>query len=281
MKHITATAIAVSITLSSPAFAGAKEVVQPIQQSVETIRYNQGEFLLELDGKDVAIQISPMPTEHSNLSFSVAVLNKGEKPFNVDVANFTIDGTPIPVRLLTKDEMVKKAESRAAWATALTALAGGLAAASMASQRDTYRATTFTPRGRAYTTVIDAPCSGCQVAAAATAAGTGYTIARIQGSLDETRQALGGDMFQLTTVDPGDSYGGRIYLTRFKRKPMDEMKMTVSINGEELRFGFRFAKPGTPAPVFAVQEPAPVPLSAAPAVAAIDPRPPVEVPLQP
>ena len=250
-------AIAAGMILSAPAVAAQKEVIQPVQVGEETIRYEHGEYLLELDRKELAVQIAPMPKDHSNISFSVMVLNKSDQPFNLDVSNIRVEGTAVPVRLLTKDEMVRKAESRAAWATALTALAGGFAAGSMANQRDTYRATTFTPRGHAYTTYVDAPCSGCQVAAAATVAATGYSIARIQGALDETREALGSEMLQLTTVDPGRTYGGRVFLSKFKRKPMSEMRLILTIDGRDYPFGFRFAKPGTPPSPFKVTAPPP------------------------
>ena len=250
MNRLTAMMVAASMAVAPmPASAAPREVVQPVQLGEESVRFDRGEFVIDAVGQRGAVQIRPEESDHGNLSFSVSILNSGGMPVNVDVSNIRIEGTAEPVRVLTRHEMVQKAENRAGWKKVLVAIGGGLAAASMASQRNYYSATTFTPF-RTYHTVIDAPCRSCQVAAGATLGATGFALDRIQGRLDATRRELGEAVLQMTTLHPGESYGGRIFLTRFKRKPMSEMRLIVRVNEEDYVFGFRFAKPGTPPPAY-------------------------------
>lgn len=267
MNRFAVPAFAVSLAvLPAPVHAAPREIVQPIQLGDESVRFDHGAFIIDATGQKGAVQIRPEASDHGSLSFSLAVFNGGTLPVNIDVSSIRIEGTSEPVRVLTHHEMVQKAENRAGWKKALTIIGGGLVAGSLANQRNHYSATTFGPYGRTYYTTIDAPCGSCQVAAVATMAATGYRLDRIQNGLDATRRALGDEMLQMTTLDPGTSYAGRIFLTRFKRKPMSEMRLIVRINDEDHVFGFRFAKPGTPPPAYRMAAvrvvPASVPLPA-------------------
>lgn len=228
--------------ISVPVQAESREVIQPIPLGDESVRFDRGEYLIDLPGKHAAVQIRSMPSDHGYLSFMVVVLNTGPAPFNIDIGNIRVEGTAKPVRLLTAADMVQKAENRAFWAKLATALT--------ATQRTTYYGTISTPYSWA-TVQVSAPCYSCQAAAA-------EHMAAIEGYLDETRRQFGNRMLQVNTVDPGRGYAGQIFLNRFDRKPMSEMRLVVSIEGEDFAFGFRFATAGTPLPAFRTIAPAPV-----------------------
>lgn len=230
--------------------ATAKDVVQPVQVGDESVRFNQGEWVLDLRQPTGAVQLRPAGKDHGNMAFTIGVFNDGPSAVNFDISNIRIEGVAEPVRLLSKDEMVQKAKSRAAWAAIATGLAGAAAAYSAANARDHYSATTYTPRGT-YRTFISAPAANRDLAVAAIGAGTGYTLASIQNQLDQTKAALGDEMIQMTTVDPGDSYGGTIFLTRFKPQSVQgQMRIVVTMHGTDYPFAVRWAKKGTPMPQF-------------------------------
>jgi hypothetical protein len=132
------------------------------------------------------------------------------------------------------------ARRRAGWTQFAVALAAGLGAAAAASSHDTYRATTYGPRGT-YRTIIRTQSAAGQVAAAATIAGGAYTVAQIQNQLDATRAALAEEIVQTTTVDPEDSYAGRFVIEkptgRVRGWPQD-VRIVVTMNGEEHQFAF-------------------------------------------
>jgi len=234
-----------------PASAIASErVVQPIQIGTETARFSRGVATVTLNQHHGSVQLRVAPMDHGSVAFDVAVFNAGQSPVNFDVGDVQgqVQGTTL--RAYTVKELEKKAKNRAGWRMFAIAMVGGLAAAGAASQRDTYTATTTTPHGT-YHTYMSAPSTAGQVEAAALAAGTGYSIAKTQQQLDATLDHLSDGIIQLTTVDPGDSYGGRIVLEKFDPKQLPaRIDMVVRWNGDEYKFAFQLAKEGTPAPVF-------------------------------
>jgi hypothetical protein len=242
---------------------GPKFLLQPVPVGLETVRFQQGVPTIDLQMPDGVVQLTPLPMDHGSLAFSVAVYNDGKAPANVDVTSFDISAGSQKIAVLSREQLESKAKNRAMWASIAVAAAGGLAAAAAANQRDTYTHTLYTPRGT-YRSVYSAPSQAGQVAAAASIAGAGVGIAAIQNQLDRTRQALGDSTVQMTTVDPGDSYAGRIVLEKIKSKVLPQpITITVNWNGRAYPFAFRMAKKGTPSPVFAVT-PAPVATTPAP-----------------
>ena len=243
----------------------ADPLLQPTPVGPETIRFMQGVPTLDLQRDHGAVQITPLPMDHGSYAFAVAVLNKGPTPANIDVTNFDIESTGQHYTVFSRSDLEHKAKHRAMWNSIALAAVGGLAAAAAASATDTYRATTYTPHGT-YRTIITTPSASGQALAAVTAAGTGVGLYAIQNQLDKTRAALGATTVQMTTVDSGDSYAGRIVLAKIKASSLPQrVNIVVNWNGEAYSFGFQIAKKGTPQPVFPTT---PQPLSpAAPAVA--------------
>lgn len=247
-KFRTIVAAVALVAVSGQAMAGP--ILQPTPVGKETIRYFQGVPTLDLQRERGAVQITPLPMDHGSYAFSIAVLNKGPNSANIDVANIDVESGGAHYTVFSRSDLERKAKSRAMWASIALAAAGGLAAAAAASSTDTYRATTYTPRGT-YRTIIQMPSANGQVAAAAAVAGTGAGIYAIQNQLDRTREALGATTMQMTTVDPQDSYAGRIVLAKIKQSALPQrVNIVVNWNGETYAFGFQLAKKGTPQPVF-------------------------------
>ncbi len=248
-------AAALAATLAAaptPANAAPPEV-QAVQVGAETVRYLQGVPTLDLHKAKGAVQISPLPLDHGSMAFAVAVWNEADAPVTIDVTNFAATSAGKDVGVFTVKELVGKAKNRAMWGQIGLAMAGGLAAAAAASQRDTYNGTLRTPHGNYYSS-FSAPSAFGQVQAMAITAGTGVGIAAIQSRLDQTRAALGNDVVQLSTVDPMQSYGGKIVLHKIKDAKLPQrVDLTVTWNGETYPFAFQLAKEGTPAPVFVAE----------------------------
>lgn len=232
--------------------AGEKKEVQPVQLEEETVRYNQGVATVDLRGKDGAVQVTPLEMDHGSYAFGIGVYNLSGQPAEIDVSDFTMEMNGVTVAPFTRKQLEKQAASRAAWASFAVALAGGLSAYAAASQQNHYRTTLITPRGT-YQAFSTGPNIGGQVAASAIVAGTGITLASIQNRLDETRQALGDQIVQRTTLDPGESYAGKVILAKMKRNSSQvpqPMTIMVHFNGEDYRFGFQLANEGTRPPEF-------------------------------
>lgn len=245
-----ATGYAVLVSLTAPAMAADKWLIQPIQAGQETVRYEKGVPTLDLELKDGVVQITPLPLDHGGLAFGVAVYNDGRQAANMGIENVTAQFSNGSVKILTREDLEKKAQNRAMWASIALAAAGGLAAAAAASQRNHYRSTFVTPRGT-YRSYWSAPSAAGQFQATAIATGAGFGIASINNQLDQTLAALGEEVVQLTTIDPGESYAGRVVLAKIKPTALPaRISLTVSWNGEVYPFNFQIAKRGTPAPSF-------------------------------
>lgn len=254
------------VSITAPAIAGDRTVVQPVQVGRETVRYDQGVATLDLQLPQGAVQITPLPSDHGGLAFGVAVLNRGDQPANIDITSFEVHAGAQQLLVLSREQLEAKARNRAMWASIALAAVGGLSAAAAASQRDYYHSTLVTPRGT-YRATYSAPSTAGQIQAAALTAGTGVGLASIQNQLDQTRAALGATTVQLTTVDPGESYGGRIVLTKIKNRALPQrIDLVINWNGQRYPFAFQLARRGTPMPVFATLPPEPaavVPVGAA------------------
>lgn len=240
-----------ALCAATPAFAGDKYVVQPVQTGTETVRYLRGEASVSLFQKQGSVQIQPLAFDHGGLSFAVAVYNDGQAPANFDIADIRVSVLGQQTALLSRQDLEKKAKNRALWKQIGIAAIGGLASAAAASQEDRYTATSYTRRGT-YRTVYTAPSAAGQVQAVALAAGTGAGIVSVQNQLERTLSDLSADIVQMTTVDPGDSYGGRIVVSKVKfgKALPARIDLVVHWNGEDYPFAFQVAKPGTPAPAF-------------------------------
>jgi hypothetical protein len=73
----------------------------------------------------------------------------------------------------------------------------------------------------------------------ATLAAGGGAIALSQIGLQKTLEALGDEIVQTTTVDPGSGYGGRVVVGKLKNaKPGDKVSLAVDAGGTVRSFSF-------------------------------------------
>ncbi len=278
--------IAVSaLTLASaPAHAGDRYVVQPVQVGLEQVRYLKGNATVVLNTADGGVQIKPLGFDHGALTFAIAVYNDAALPANFDISNIgvTINGTTVAVQ--PRAQLEKAARRRAMWSQIGMAALGGVAAAAAASATETHTYTYHTRYGSGWGSYTQPSAAG-QVAAAGITAGTGYAMVKMQEQLDRTLEALSEGIVQLTTVDPHDSYGGRIVLNkvRFDAKAPTRVDMRIDWNGRVYPFAFQIAAPGTPAPRFTtVAAPTPtqpVPSEASAGTGTEPPRLPADTPV--
>lgn len=239
------------VAIANPAAAAPGVLVQPVQLDRETIRYDQGVPTVDLELRDGVVQITPLALDHGSLSFGIAVYNDTRVPADFALENITAVHNGTPVQLLTHDDLSRKAKNRALWASLAIAAVGGLAAGVAANQRYQRRAKMVTPRGT-YRYSDSAPSTAGQIQAAAISAGAGVSIARVRGQLDRTLADLRDEIVQRSTVDPGESYAGRVVLAKIKPRSLPaRVEIALRWNGETYPFAFQIASLGTPAPSFA------------------------------
>jgi hypothetical protein len=241
-----------ALSISHASIAATPVFPQPFQIGEETARFNKGVPLVSLERERGGVQIRPTGMDHGSISFMVVVYNDGNELANFGIENVTaeIDGqTLVP---FSREQLQSKAKNRAMWSQIGIALLAGAAAgvASTASTKSSYRSYLRTPRGTySYYGVYRDNSLGVLGAGAATAAGV-YGIHSIQQQLDQTLDQLEDEIIQTTTVEPGESYGGRIVLQKVKSTKLPQ-NVTISINwnGELYKFGLRVPRKGEPAPV--------------------------------
>ena len=243
--------VAAFAVLSAPTVALADDpAVQPVQVGAETVRYVQGTATVDLRQARGVVQISPLPLDHGSLAFSVAVFNGSDRPVNIDLGNFSAQAGTQQLALLSADQLVSKAKNRATWRKIGIALVAGIGAGAAASQRDTYYSSVHTRFGSAYS-YYSAPSLAGQLQADLIMAGAAYSLVKVQDQLDRTRAAIGNTVVQTTTLNPGDSYAGKIILEKVRELRLpQQVRVTVVWNGEAYPFAFQVAKQGTPAPQF-------------------------------
>ncbi len=235
MKSLRAMALAAIVTSATPAVAEITIKAQP--EGNQVVRYDRGTPTIEEDLPDqqAAVRVVPLPKlDHGSLTFNVAVYNKSKATFNFGVENVSFAEGEAELGVFTKDQLEKKAKSRALWSQIGYAAIAGLAAA---GQNNNTRITTVTPRGHIYTTVINRPgLSDGQVAAVAAGGGA---IALSQIGLQKTLESLNDEIVQTTTLDPESSYGGRIVCAKLKKAAVGEIvSLAININGEKHMFKF-------------------------------------------
>jgi hypothetical protein len=276
IRSVVVTAIAV-LAMADQSHA-SELALYPVQTGNETVRYLSGVPTVDLETRFGAVQISPAPFDHGHVSFRVAVYNKGFQPTNFGVENIhaTLAGVDVPV--LSRQELQKRAKSRAAWSQVGMALLAGAAAygASQAYTMQTNTGFLSTPHG-SYSWVSSYRDNSLGVlgAAAATAGGTA-AIVGIQQRLDYTLANLATDIVQTTTVDPSASYGGRIVIEKLNKAAVPYDVVTViSMGSEQYPFTFRVTHDGVsvpppyiakPIPASAGPQPSPASTSASPSI---------------
>lgn len=229
--------------------SSANYSVAPIPEASQQIRYDRGTPTTYSEMDKGALQVTALGVGKGHrLTFGVAAYNKSNVPSNFGVENISIeeeDGTHDQV--FTSGQLVHEANVHATWAKIGTAVAGGLAAA--AAQNNAYSTTTgYVGHTSFYARTYDPAVAYAGVAAASAA--TGYGIASIQNKLDHTVASIQNNALQTTTIDPDDSYGGKVVAGALASKEYPQnITMHVNWNGDNHVFRFAVGKGDVPPPV--------------------------------
>lgn len=241
LKKIATATLVVGLVTHATAYAETKVSFDPMTLPGGNIRYEQGVPRVDVEKTNGAVQITPLGLDHGRLTFDVAVLNLSDDPDNFGIEDIRVQVDGRDYAVLSAERLDKMARNRARWAQFGMALAAGMAAGAAASARDTYTATTYTPRGTYYTH-MSAPSISGQIAANNISRDGAYAIAGIQARLDATRAAIADEIVQTTTVDPQRSYGGRIVVDKIKAKWPYVVNLTVRLADELYEFAFKVSK---------------------------------------
>ncbi len=227
--------------------SAADLILYPVQVGSETIRYRTGIPTLNIETPSGSITITPLPLDHNHATFGVAVYNKGDNSTNFGIEDITatVDGKPTPV--LSREELQRRAKSRAAWSAVGMALLAGVAAAAASTAYTSNQSygNIRTPNGTYFWSSSYRDNSiGVLGASAAVAAGTAGIVG-IQNRLDYTLGTLATDVVQTTTIDPDNSYGGEVVIEKPSgaKLPYD-VTLTMHFNGTDYPFTFRMTEQG-------------------------------------
>ena len=244
MKRVVTFALGVGLASQTCA---ADLILYPVQTGSETIRFRTGIPTLNIETATGAVTVTPLPLDHNHATFGMAVYNKGTSSINFGGENITasINGQAIPV--LTREELQKRAKSRATWSAIGIALLSGVAAAaaSTAHTTDHSYGNIRTPHGTYFWSASYRDNSiGALGAGAAIGAGTAGIIG-IQNRLDYTLGTLATDILQTTTIDPDNSYGGEVVIEKPENMKLPyDVTITAHFNGADYPFTFRMTEQG-------------------------------------
>ena len=243
--YIAAATIAL---LAAPSSAAPKIDVQGLILGNEGARYLRGVPTLDLQQRQGQVQVRFLEWDHGGAVFIVGVYNGGPEPANVGLENLHASASGEPVRIYTLDELKRQAKNRAMWGKIGLAVLGGLGAAAAASQRDTYSGHITGPYG-SYHYSGSYPSLAGQLQADRIMANTSAGMAMIQYRLDQTIEMASEHLLQTTTVDPGMTFAGLVFVQKldYGKAPL-EFRLEVDWNGERYPFGYLLLKKGQAVP---------------------------------
>jgi hypothetical protein len=246
MKKV-AVALAVFLSAGVNQVQAADLILYPVQIGAETIRYRTGIPTLNIETASGAITVTPLPLDHNHATFGVAVYNKGNNSINFGIEDITATANGHLLPVLSREELQKRAKSRAAWSAIGLALLSGAAAAAVSTAHTTDHSygNIRTPNGTYFWSSSYRDNSiGTLGAAAAITAGTAGIIG-IQNRLDYTLGTLATDVLQTTTIDPDNSYGGEVVIEKPANTVLPyDVTITMHFNGADYPFTFRMTEQG-------------------------------------
>lgn len=244
MKRIVAAIAAIGFCGQAMA---ANLILYPVQVGSETVRYRTGIPTLNIETQTGGVTITPLPLDHNHATFGLAVYNKGDNSVNFGLENITatVNGRSIPV--LSKEELQRRAKSRATWSAIGIGLLSGIAAAAASTASTTTHSygNVRTPRGTYFWSSSYRDNSiGVLGATAAVAVGTAGIIG-VQNRLEYTLGTLATDILGTTTIDPDNSYGGEVVIEKPDNVKIPyDVTITAHFNGADYPFTFRMTEQG-------------------------------------
>lgn len=214
----------------------------------EGARYVKGVPTLDLQQRLGAVQLRSFGFLNNRPMFAIAFYNAGQEPVNIGPENIHVSSNGQPLTVFSVEEIERQAKNDAFWQKFALSMAGGFGAAAAANQRSTYSGTLNSPYGT-YRYHASYPSLYGQLQADRINTDTAWGIAAIQYQLDATLERLNDHVVQRTTIDPGQSYAGRIVLDKLKRgDPPFDLRFDVDWNGERYSFAYVLQKPGRTVP---------------------------------
>ena len=220
--------------------------ITPIESPPATVRYDHGAPTTSLEQQNGAVQVTPMPFDSDGrMVFGVAAYNSTDAPANFGVENIeTRSPDSKLLHVFTADDLIRDARNKAIAASVALALIGVAGAvASQAAAHQTYHSSYYTPRGSYHYKASYYDGAQAVAGTAASIGGATAGIYAVNRTLDATIAGIGDAVLQTTTVDPGESVGGRVLVQRSRSGgyPQD-IAMLVRWNGEEYPFRFQVTK---------------------------------------
>jgi len=265
IKAITAASAIFALTATT-ALNAAAPLLQPVPYGSAILRHYQGQPSVVIKGRGGTVEIAPLAMDHGCVNFGVTVFNNSSRPADIDLGDVTVFVGDAPAEILTTNMLQKRAEKRAFWTSMAVAALGGIGAglAATSSSHTTIRSSG--PHGTHVTRI--SYHDGSNGANAALISATGVAAgASIQENGRRQAAQIGDEILGLTTVDPGDAYGGRVVIDKIKAPLPQTILVSVKWNGELYTSKWQLAPEGTPAPLF----------SEAPAVEATTVSPPAQI----
>lgn len=211
----------VLLAMAAPTVAG-DYTSKPVPIETDSLTYYKGVPVLERSTSFGKVRITSIGEETGKPAFVVEILNETEAPINFGTENITakISGQAKPAVVYTANDIQKMVQNKANWAAALTAMAG-------ASANNTSYGTAC-----GYGSCVTASVTTPDYYARANAARQVSAIRENEaGRIDELSQ----NYLQLTTVQPGEGYGGRVAISKPKPKKWPAL-LTLTVMGEPVAF---------------------------------------------
>lgn len=235
----------VAVSVLGLAGCATTYAVTPVASANQNVEYDRGNALVMSKKGNGAVRVSPVSTTFAKrIGLGVVAFNNGEFPANLGAENvkvFTSSGTP--VRVFTYEQLVKEAQTAAAWQAFAVALAAGANAYAAAQP------TTANTYGSAYgsggyvnyqsTTTINSPVNAA-IANQINQAQTERSMGQISATLDSTLANLGSEILRTTTIQSGNAFGGQVVIDKpkFAKGEDPALRVVVTFANEEHEFRF-------------------------------------------
>jgi len=209
------------LVIAVPASAGDFQS-KPIPAETDSLTYYKGTPVVERNAAFGKVRITSIGEETGKPAFVIEILNASETALNFGTENISasVAGQTKPTVVYTANDIQRMVQNKANWAAFGAAMAGASA--------------TNTSYGSAcgYGGCVHATVTTPNYFAQANAARQVNDIRNNEaGRIDELSQ----NYLQLTTVQSGESYGGRVAISKPKPKKWPAV-LTLSVLGEVFSF---------------------------------------------
>lgn len=245
MKNAISIAVATAL-IATP--VAARDKLYALPSNGATASYEHGIATVQIIRPNGIVQLTPLGLDHGGMTFLVTVFNNTDRPINFDLSNIRASASGQAIRAIGVDELIRKAKNRAFWKSVGIGILGGLAAGAASSRTNTYYSS-YTSRYGTSFAMIRYPSLAGQLQADRITGETVYALSAIERQLARTREMLSDQIVQTTTLQPGDSYAGRVVLAKVTGGLPRDIEIDLDWNGESYTFTLRLQDDGaTPPP---------------------------------